>query len=685
MLGGAPGGQATTQQPVPPVTEHVEVVATKLPEVPIDVPAPIEVFSGEELRSRGVTDLAGALALAGGVDLAPGGDNGPASAVPDLWGLKEFDAFLLVVDGVPWGGAFNPALGSLSLRDVERIEVLRGPAPVSYGATSFVGVIHVVHRGTTAPAAATFSAGSYGSAGGSLAMNVPLAGGWTSRLLVDAERQGFRDDRTSYRRGHALWRAMRGNAARRIWFNADLNVLDQDPASPHLRDGRTLSTRTPLDANYNPEGAFLNERRFTGMGGFDRGAFGAAWSTTVSFSFAHQDILRGFLGGIVGITADARGIREKIDQTDLYADSHFAWTTTPALRVVAGADFLHGRADAKGETFDYEVPLDGRAVAANVPTELGIGTDDRREFFGGYALAEWTAAPRLTVSGGVRLNATLEEREGGEDETTTPRPGDKGEQTNVRPSGSVGVMYTAWERGAETVRLYATYRDTFKPAAIDFGLGEEEGGEEDALLKPETSHSIEGGVKMRALGARLGLDAEVFLMDFSNLVVAQSVNGVPGLVNAGQERFKGFEVDATMALPHALLARASYSFHDARFRDYVQDFDGVPTELAGKRLEMSARHLASAGIVYAPSHGLIAVGTLNVVGSRYLTKRNTAIADSYATIALGAGWRAQGWEARVDVRNLTDERPPISESELGESQYYLLPARRADISLTKRF
>ena len=45
---------------------------------------------------------------------------------------------------MPYGGAFNPALATLDLTDVERIEVIRSPAPVSYGATSFVGIIPVI-------------------------------------------------------------------------------------------------------------------------------------------------------------------------------------------------------------------------------------------------------------------------------------------------------------------------------------------------------------------------------------------------------------------------------------------------------------------------------------------------------------------------------------------------------------
>src|SRR5690349_2809610 len=84
--------QSPAPQP-PTVQERVEVVATRVPEPAGDVPAPIEVFTGQELTDRGARDLASALALATGATIAPGGDGGPASSVPEFWGLKEFDAF----------------------------------------------------------------------------------------------------------------------------------------------------------------------------------------------------------------------------------------------------------------------------------------------------------------------------------------------------------------------------------------------------------------------------------------------------------------------------------------------------------------------------------------------------------------------------------------------------------------
>src|SRR2546423_10999681 len=263
--------QQTTPQPapqkLPTIEQLVEVTATRVPEDPDEVPAAVEVFAGDELRARGAFDLRSALALAVGVEVAPGGDAGPASAVPDFWGLKEFDAFLLVVDGVPWGGAFNPALTALNLSDVERIEVLRGPAAVTYGATSFVGVINVVHQGPdSSERSLTLTGGSYGSGGGSFSTPLPLWGEWKSRLTIEGERQGFSDDRTSYVRGHGLWRIERKwDAEHRFRITGDMNWLEQDPASPRSFDDATLTLVTPVDANYNPVGAFLNDHRGTLM------------------------------------------------------------------------------------------------------------------------------------------------------------------------------------------------------------------------------------------------------------------------------------------------------------------------------------------------------------------------------------------------------------------------------------
>lgn len=693
LLAGCAFGQnpapATPPQRVPAVQERVEVTATRLPEEPEEVPAPIEVFTGDELRARGARDFRTAMASAIGVEIAPGGDSGPAASVPDFWGLKEFDAFLLVVDGVPWGGAFNPALTTLDLNDIERIEVLRGPAPVTYGATSFVGVVQVVHKGVEAPGRTlTVHGGSYGSGGGSFSTPIPLGGNWASRLSIDGERQGFADDRTDYRRGHALWRVgTKPVGERRTWFNVDENWLDQDPASPRLRDGATLSPLNAVDTNYNPPGAFLNDHRFSGSAGFDRKVGGALWSTTGSVSHSRQNIFRGFLEVLSDddeAGENSHGLQEKLHLTDVYVDSHFSWKLKHAVTFLAGADYLHGTGSAHGADFDYFVHLNGAfPEAVPKPDELDVTIDDHRDFFGPYASVEWQPLERLRFDAGIRLNVTHESLANADPGEGTSS---KVYQTNTRASGNLGAIFTVWQRNQDSLHLYVNYRDTFKPAAIDFGIGENEGGGEgEGILKPETSRSVEGGIKGRFLDRRVELEASGFFMDFSNLVVATDVNGVPGLSNAGDEHFKGFETGASVYLPHDVVARATYSYHDAKFVDFVQIFDDVPTQLAGKRLEMSARHLAAVSLFYLPVRGLLGGVSMNYTGSRFLNKRNTALADGFPTVDLSAGYRTPRWELRVDARNVGDRRDPVAESELGDSEYYLMTSRRVEGGFSVHF
>jgi len=665
--GIAQGGQQTKPVSIPPV----EVITTKAPEAPHDVPASIEVISGKDLRARGATTLRDALSLAAGISVGPGGDAGPAGAVPEFWGLREFDAFLLVVDGVPWGGAFNPALTTLNMKDVERIEVLRGPAPVTYGATSFVGVIHVVHS-PAAVRSKSFSAygGNYGSGGASADVGFGGSGSWQSRLTGDFDHQGFADDRTDYSRVHGLYRLAKSDSGRSTWLNFDLNFLDQGPASPHPREGPGLSTQVPLDANYNPADASIEEARFALSGGWERPVLnGATWGTTLSYTFSKQDMFRGFLTDISNTPNNASGFKEEIDVNDIYGDTHLIFRQKSNVRFMTGADLLIATGEGKGATFDYTVPLNAStATTVPEPSTLDKDSESERTFAGIYGMAEWRPNARFMMNAGLRFNITKEKRGEGE------------EVENTRPSGSIGAMFGLWEQGLNHLRLFANYRDTFKPAAFDFSLAENEG-----VLDPETSQSIEGGLKMRVLDGKWDAELSVFNMDFTNLVTPTIVNGQPALINAGQTRFKGWEVATDYRFTDDVTGRATYSHHDGRFVDFEQDFGGVLTQLAGKRFEMSANTLYSAGLTLSPERGLVGNVALNYVGDRYLNKRNTALVPGFTTVDMSVGYRMDRAELRLDARNLGDARDAVSESEFGDAQYYLMTARTIQARVIWRY
>jgi iron complex outermembrane receptor protein len=455
-----------------------------------------------------------------------------------------------------------------------------------------------------------------------------------------------------------------------------------------------LLPEVPVDANHNPAGAFLDDHRFTGMGGFDRKVGGALWSTSASVSHSRQDIFRGFLTPPLdpdaGPDAAAHGLREKIHLTDFYIDSHFSWKLPKAVTFLVGADYLHGTGNAMGADFDYTAPFDG-SVAPQVdePTTLDVTIHDHRDFFGPYASVEWRPLDRLRIDGGVRLNVTHESRNDADPGAGTAESDDRNE---VRLGANVGATVTAWQRGEDTLNLYVNYRDTFKPAAIDFGIGEADAGGADPgrlILKPETSRSVEGGVKGRFFNRRMEWEASGFFMNFSNLVVAiLGQDGNPHLTNAGEEQFKGFEGGASFFLPHDLIARANYTYHDARFTRFTalaDDGSGVIENFDGKRIEVSPQHLAGVSVFYTPNRGLLGGVSMNYTGSRFLDRDNNILAEGFPTVDLSAGYRTPRWEIRVDARNVGNRRDPVAESEQGPDQFYLMTNRRVEGSFSVHF
>ncbi len=662
------------------ISESATVTATRIPEKVEEAPTSVTVVTGDDLERRGAKDLRSALEQVAGVDIAPGGDGGPAASVPELWGLKEFDAFLLVVDGVPWGGAFNPALASLNLTDVDRIEVLRGPAPVTYGATSFVGVIQVVHREPAeGERMAGASGGSYGSTSAQWLSALPKWAGFQSSLSVDATHQGFKDDRTQFDRGHLLWRNRRTAGSGLVHFDLDGTWLRQDPASPIPAVGETLSPDVPLDSNQNPGGSHIDEDRYALNAGYERSALTGKWETTLSLARSEQNILRGFLTDVSTVSPNAHGFREAIPTIDLYFDTHLAFSPASSLEVVAGIDSLYGKGNARGGDFDYFVNLDGSGVPSggDLPSQAAIRITDRREFSGLYGQIRWAPGKGWHLEVGGRLNYTSESRSTGttDFESNTTVTGEDS-RTQWRGGGFAGATWTAWEKGAGSLNLFADYRNTYKPAAVDFGLDSEA-----EILAPETAESFEAGLKSRLLDGRLSLDLTAFRMDFQNRVISQDVGGLPTLVNAGAQRLQGVEAEAGWRLGANLIWRTGYSYHDARFRDFLTDIDGVPIQLAGNRVEMSARNMASTGIVCSREEGWQGHLQVSYVGSRFLDEENSALAGPYTTWGAGLGYRIGHADIRLDGWNLSDQRPPVSASELGDGQYYVLPARRVEMTL----
>ncbi len=669
-------GVAHAQTPgeAPATLSTLVVTATRMPEALDQVPAEISVVTGEELRARDAHTMASALALVPGVEAPAGGDAGPSSAVPSFWGLHEFDAFLLVVDGVPWGGAFNPMITTFNMNDVQRIEVLKGSAPVMFGATSFVGVVQELHYPAGEAAnEVELSYGNHDSARGQASFVLPQIGDYKQSLAIDGESLGFADRRERVADGKAFYRGALDIGGGKFTLDADLTFVRDTPPSPLIRIGPGVTPLTPINANFNPANAAVDQNEYHVALGYERPTALGDWSILASLARSDIRDIRAFLHPDLSGYADSQDQTRHID--DDYVDTHITHEFAGLGSLIVGADMLYGlgkQISLNGNS-GYQVPLDGSVLpppTTKIPVDE-IGTvNDKRVFVGQYVQLDLKFGDRVDLTGGLRLNETYEHKISS-DFTTPPPALDSAiaHRTDVRPTETIGLSYKAWRRGADELALYADYRNAFKPSALDFGPDYT-----PDILLPETTQSYEVGLKSALDEGRLSFQAELFQLNFHNLVVPTPSGA---LANAAGERLRGVELESRWQVTRDLALAANFAWHDATFTQYlfVDPDTGVGVDVAGNELPLSPRVLASAGILYTPPRGLNATVVVNYVGRRYLDEENTAPVGSYATLAATVGYRFGRYSVTLEGENLTNQRPPVTSSEFGSESFYLLNAR----------
>jgi outer membrane receptor protein involved in Fe transport len=652
--------------------DAVVVTATRTLEPLDEVPADISVVSGQEVAARGAWDMSKALSLVPGVEAPAGGDAGPSSAVPAFWGLHEFDAFLLVVDGVPWGGAFNPGITSLDFTHAQRVEVMKGSAPVMYGATSFVAVVQLLHYPAGESAnEADFSVGNHGSARGSVSVALPDLAGYRQSVALDGQSLGFADPRENVSDGHLLYRGALDLGEGTLRVDANLNFVRDVPPSPIIRVGSALTNLTPIDSNFNPADAKIDEDKYQLALGYSRTTAIGAWDTLLSLAYSNITDIRAFLEPDLSGLADTQNQRRHID--DDYLDTHLTNTRFPNVTLMVGTDWLYGLGTqtTRNGNAAYAVPLNGTVLPPSTSQLLvnEIGTvADKRVFGGQYAQFDWKTVSGWDLIGGIRINEAYEQKNSSD--FTLPPPTLLAESVNktmIRPSETIGVSYKFWVQGRDEAVAYADFRNAFKPSAIDFGPDYT-----PDLLSPETAQSYETGLKGAFAEGRFTYQTELFFMNFSNLVVATSTGA---LANAAAETLKGVEFEARRQVTPDFALAINAAYHDAHFTQY-NFFDGESTvNVGGRQLPLSPHVLAGAGMLYTPTRGLTSTIVAQYIGRRFLDEENIAAVGGYANLAATLGYGFGRYAVSLEGNNLTNQRPPVSASEFGSESFYLLNAR----------
>jgi vitamin B12 transporter len=133
--------------------ETVQVIGTRTPTALGNVVADVVVIDRERIRATSADSIEDLLRRVGGIQLSRNG--GPGQSASILMRGSSASNTLVLIDGVRIGSATlgQTDLAAISLAQVERVELMRGPGSSLYGADAIGGVVNIItRRGEEGPA-----------------------------------------------------------------------------------------------------------------------------------------------------------------------------------------------------------------------------------------------------------------------------------------------------------------------------------------------------------------------------------------------------------------------------------------------------------------------------------------------------------------------------------------------------
>jgi len=627
-------------------TERIEVTATRT-ELPLaEIPAAVTVIDREELEGLPLASLAEVLAGVPGLFVQNAGNFSQdlrlalrGSGARSAFGIR---GIAILVDGIPQTLPDGQSqVDSIDLNEIERIEILRGPASALYG-NAAGGVILITTRAAVERASAEVRqmVGEFGR----LNTSASLSGGRDGlavRLNASRlEQDGFRDhaEVEQYRAGLRVnWQA-----ATSTRITAEVNYFEapeeQDPGALTAEQART----TPSMAN--PANV-----RFDGGESLDQWRFGA--SLEQGFGALDRHRLRlsgfGFLRDFENRLPFQGGGQVAFERTFAGADAQYEFDG-----VAFGS--LDGRLTAGVE---YRNQNDDRLRFDNLEGVRGERVFDQREKVTATGLylqqmLGLTAAVNLTVGG------RFDEVELDVNDKFLVDGDDSGDRRWTEFSPFAGLNWQA----RPGLNLWLNFGTSFQtPTTTELANPEDPaaGGGFNRALGPETARNVELGA--RGGHAGVNWEAVLFRTRVDDAIVSIEVPEFSGtgrdfFANAGSSTRRGVEVALDWQPTDALTLGAAWTWSDFVFGRFVT----AGGDFSGRQLPGVPEHRFDFHATWRDGGGTFARLDLRFVGELFADNANTATSPSHTVLDLRAGheWRLDNirLNAFIGLGNLFDKR-----------------------------
>jgi vitamin B12 transporter len=546
------------------LSASVIVTAQAEPTLIDQTTASVTVITKEEIEQRQSVGLTDALLFAPGIAIGRTGPEGGTASVFLNGGNSNFTKVL--VDGAP----INPPgaavdFSSLTLDNIDKVEIARGAESAIYGTDAVSGVIQLfTHRGETRiPEFSVYGeGGNFGSGRGGAQIS-GLLGAFdysAAASYFQTDGQGPDDD--------FLNRTLSANFGYRISDDNQLRLTVRNNDSIAGIPGQTLFEPPNLDQRYS-------QHIFSAS---------ARWDFATGKHWHHQ---------ISGGESYTRQVNDNPTQSFFATDPNvFCPQTNPAAVATAefcdfpgNSAFQYNRANVSAQTsylisnfgvtagYEYEVE-NAFLTSINVPHA-------RRNNQAGFLDFRYRPHPRASLNFGGRAedNANFGTR-------VVPRAG-----------ASLVLLYGKGMRGDTLFRIF--YAEGIKEPRFDQIFGDNFGDFGNPSLKPEASKTWTAGIDQKLLSDHVRITAEYFSSLFYDMVtfafcdstnnfcnnVLPSQSGGFGFgyfFNTDRARARGFNFDGRARLSSWLNLVGNYTYDDSRVLVAAEPFDA--TELPGNHL-----------------------------------------------------------------------------------------------------
>lgn len=640
----------------PSALQEVVVTATLRPQPSVDVPASVAVLDSGTLREVGQQHLEDVLGLIPNLNWA--GDTSRPRYF-QIRGIGELEQYQgapnpsvgVLIDDIDFSG-----LGSaLTLFDLDRVEVLRGPQGMRYGANALGGLIYAqsAEPGDVLAGRLDLGAGDYGMRSFGAVVTGPVP------ILDSAFRialQHYRSD--GYYRNAYLNRSdtdRRGELTLRGRWRyeptADLRV-DLSVLHVQLDNGYDAFT---LDGSRNTESdkPGIDSQHSTGASvRLTDSALGAATLTVIA-SYADTRVRYGYDGDWGNPVLWSPFV---YDYTDLQIRNRSTYSLEARLGTRSEQGFnwlvgayglqLHEHLDenSTGRFFD---PRNGGVVP---PPDVTL-TSSRFQSRTGAVFAEldgdlgalwrWSAGLR-----GERWTAQYADDSG----------------YRFDPADNLwGASASLTRKVSDHARLYASANRGYKAGGFNMSQfvlpGQLEFG-------PESDWNFEAGYKAELPEHGLRLNTDVFYMRRRSLQVKTSEQIYPDdpnsftlfTGNAPSGFNYGLETELRWQVSPVLSTTASLGLLQTRYHGFVQNERVLPD----RALPNAPAWQAALSATYRNPRGPFARVDVTGMGSYYFDlPPNGTTSKPYGLVHGRAGWMASGWSASFWVRNLLDRKYPV--------------------------